>query len=102
MTDNVRKVIAGAIAVLDECGWCQGTSQNFMGQHCAVGALAEAAQRTLADRAKWYNAPVFIDHLYAIDVVTKKTGTVMLSRWNDAKGRTQAEVRAVFEAALAA
>lgn len=115
-TQSEAAVFRDAIAVLRDAhkllerGWCQGSmardgSGTVVASHdkqacswCASGALRTAASAATAigdrfertdalDKARW--------------LLRRETGAVYISEWNDAPGRTQAEVLAAVDRAAA-
>jgi hypothetical protein len=84
---DICDIYRRAVEILDRDGWCQGTEQDHTGRHCAQGALRIAAgwsAKECADMAL-ENAVLrpLQQHLSSLVTV-----------WNDAPGRTEAEVRA--------
>ncbi len=73
-----------------ERGWCQRCSLSKAGEVCALGALG--------DQFGWIMVTA------ATDALQKAAGASCLStisRWNDSPGRTQADVLALYDRAIA-
>lgn len=79
------KALRDAADYLEKNGWCQGRNETKDGRVCLVEALARVADPKT--------------HLAAYDFLSTRYGGVALSRWNDAPGRTQAEVIAALREA---
>jgi hypothetical protein len=93
-TRRVLSVAKGLVAN----GWIQGELYDDHGNYCVMGALyeAEATDRGFAD------ALVSLCGAAAVDCVNSGVGKHPIADWNDAPGRTQAEVVALFDRALTA
>jgi hypothetical protein len=75
-------------------GWCQREFVSDDGKLCPLGAINRlGVDRDAAQNAKHALATAIVGppHVHS-------SGTVM--QWNDAKGRTQAEVLAAFDKAI--
>lgn len=68
-------------------GWCQQVSQDRDGRHCAIGAIMAVFNR--------------YEQRHAIAALSGIVGCSLISEWNDAPERTEAEVVAAFERAAA-
>lgn len=86
-----------ARAYLVEHGWCQGTGRDASGRVCALGAIGHSLRdlngNVEYDRA--INAESFLARLENF------SGPGDVAYWNDAPGRTMAEVIDRFDRAIA-
>jgi hypothetical protein len=99
LDEGMRDALREAKGVLAG-GWCQGDYSDGNGNHCAAGAVnavlfPEGRAWSSGDLHVARHLEAFFDHLLG-------DGFGSLSRWNDAPGRTQAEVIALFDKALGA
>ena len=92
----VADVLNGAADLILEDGWCQGQYRNGAGGRCLTRALADALDLPLNGLAIWRNNPLYLGAEAALRNVT---GRYLLTAWNDAPRRTQAEVVAALRAA---
>ena len=76
-----RKIRERAAQLLERDGWCQGTKKDAQGRRCLSGALEAVAE--------WEEAG---DVWYALRMELN----AVPSAWNDAPGRTLAEVLAAL------
>jgi hypothetical protein len=84
---TVEALRAARAMILDR--WCPKGGADEMGGVCALLAIA-----------RQYPGPVD-DYLYTLDFVRKAIGGRCIPEWNDTPGRTQAEVVAAFDRAIA-
>lgn len=99
MADKSVIAILHAARARVASGWCQGNAAMRDGtlcmfddanQWCASGALY-AARRATGEREAWHRGAVFLRQAIGSEI----------TRWNDRQGRTQAEVVAAFDRAIA-
>jgi hypothetical protein len=76
------KVVEEAIKLLEKHGWCQESFEDKHGRICLGEALVRAAQEGPGPSAM-YNS--------ISSEIKNKTGNTPI-RWNDEKGRTDAQV----------
>lgn len=103
----LRHVMSRARDIVAE-GWCQHTEVCLDGDteqtlHCAVGALRTAAWEHPEVMSRTFAVEeCAIDLLDADDLpdVGPALAVSRLARWNDADGRTQDEVLALYDRAL--
>jgi hypothetical protein len=93
----VADVLNAAADLIERDGWVQGRYQGPCGEHCMTDALIAACQvkeEKGEEASAWWR-------LYgrAADALETGLGTRALPGWNDAPGRTQAEVVAALRAA---
>lgn len=74
-------VLNAAADLIEENGWCQGWSEDSLGRHCTLGAVAAVGKPEPAEVIT--NA---VEHL------RRATGVVGVASWNDEDGRTKEEV----------
>lgn len=76
-------------------GWCQGKAEGPDGSVCIIGALHHAFYGGIG--------PLTPEAAYPLRVAVEQMGLdpETVSIWNDAPGRTQAEVLARFDTAVA-
>jgi hypothetical protein len=86
---NSRRALLDAAELLERDGWCRGTPKGD-GRHCVLGALGLAIRRTIE-----INDPCLV----VLREVTGAKPPRGLVDWNDAPGRTQAEVVAALREA---
>jgi hypothetical protein len=65
-------------------GWCQGASRSVDGRYCLIGAMVAGAG--LSERFG-----------RAVRLRTQAAGYATIQSWNDAPGRTQAEVLTLLD-----
>jgi hypothetical protein len=89
-----------AADLIEKHGWCQGRLKDFEGRYCALGALQAAGASE--DDLREFNA-------HAIRWLDEReyggssiAGYPSVMRWNDAPGRTAAEVTGMLRSAAAA
>lgn len=89
--DDILDLLRGARArVARPDGWCQHQVNDSLGRVCAEGALLiEAGEPTY----KYYSALGYLEK--------NLVGFWSVAEYNDAHGRTQAEVVALFDRAMA-
>ena len=75
--DEASKVLLRAAEYIEEHGWCQHDLVEMSGRVCLMGAIYSVAKED--------------DARAALDMVVNAIGRFP-SVWNDAPGRTQAEV----------
>lgn len=95
MTGDVRDALSAARSLV-VAGWCQGKAMKLTMEgprYCAIGALS-AATRCGYDRD-------LMDDCKAVLEASMPTRFTLV-QFNDAPGRTQAEVVALFDRALEA
>lgn len=99
-----REIIEGAIRLLRQRGWHQGSYQGRNGELCAFGALSDTfnelcqARRLLDDNRRWEAA--WRTFLRAKEMVCEAADTdLSLPNWNDQEGRTVGEVLDAMERA---
>ncbi len=88
-----RQVLVKARALLVKRGWCQGQSQAIDGAHCARGALCVAIG---LESDSELTAPVVIAYRLLCDAGARHG----LINFNDTRGRTKAQVLALFSRAI--
>jgi hypothetical protein len=75
--------------------WCQGATTRFDGylttSYCMLGAIG--SPRACGRGETWWDAVVTLEGVIG-------GGLVAIGRWNDAHGRTHAEVLAAFDRAI--
>jgi hypothetical protein len=83
-----------AADIIGERGWRQGGWQDAEGRICAVSALFLAVDpnaELIEDESPW---PAAVSKVH--DEITLGLGVPSLSEWQDAPGRTEAEVLAAL------
>lgn len=93
---QVRHLLITARDELTARGWCQGLYTRSDGAKCIVGAIGWADSGDAEFRANVSAAQ--IDAEFAIG---KAIGIGLVASWNDEVGRTQTEVIAAFNGAIA-
>lgn len=99
------EIVASAIKVLNEKGWCQGGYSNASGQHCLAGALNQVI---FGDGDPFSQNGILrsTDEMFAIksqirSAIEKKIAPVdamiPIAKWNDAPERTQQDVVKVLD-----
>ena len=88
--------LRAARAYLVEHGWCQNESMNDKGQVCIDGAMQYSIGDTCSDVTGARYAATADSVYHALNYVG---GYI---NWNDQEGRTQDEVLALFDRAIAA
>ena len=98
MKTATSQTLRHALALLERDGWCQGAARDADGRRCTLGAinaalcLDEGAGATEEVRTA----------VSALRVCGEGTPhRRLLVDWNDAEGRTEAEVLEAFRAAIA-
>lgn len=98
MKTATSQTLRHALALLERDGWCKGVSRDAEGRRCTLGAinaalcLDEGADTTEAGLAA----------VRALRVSGEGTPyRRFVVDWNDAEGRTEAEVLEAFRAAIA-
>jgi hypothetical protein len=91
---DVAKVLNDAADLIDANGWTQGVNRDAFGCYCAVGALEAASPRV---DGRWFSR-LYYDAAVA---VSKETQSSSVVQWNDAEGRTQAEVTTMLRTVAA-
>ena len=98
MKTATSQTLRHALALLERDGWCQGAARDADGRRCTLGAinaalcLDEEAAATAGVKAA----------VRALRVCGEGTPHPhLLVDWNDAEGRTEAEVLEAFRAAIA-
>jgi hypothetical protein len=86
----VAKILTDAADLIDEHGWVQGAARDIDG-HNASSACGAA----MAASSGWGEFDA------VLDAIRSQTGTPYTPDWNDAVGRTQAEVVAMLRNAAA-
>lgn len=95
MDAETRKVLSAAKGLISR-GWCQSQNESG-GGFCAHGALFSASG--LYEGRPWDEiAPLIKDAERYLDFYTNEPYSYIT--WNDAPGRTQDEVVALFDRAL--
>lgn len=92
MTPDARRIIARAADILEQQGWCQDVLKrevNGKTCYCTLGALIAAVDEA---------TPFAEVNPYVNNVEDYLGPGSCISIWNDAPGRTQAEVVAVLRA----
>jgi hypothetical protein len=102
MSDNaeIRQILIGAKSLIETNGWCQKKYASKEGGFCMAGAIGKVMS---------YNKLSYGDKTLclAIDILRKsievgvKSGYYSIGDYNDAPGRTKAEVLAMFDKAIA-
>lgn len=87
--DETRRVLATAKGLIAR-GWCQEVYEDGSGGHCLLGAVYNAADGAMDS----YRAA----HNMLVDAIGPPHSLV---NWNDALGRTQADVVALIDKVLA-
>lgn len=94
----VADVLNRAADLIERDGWCQRRYRGQDGEHCVSDALIRAAgMGEPGDTGQ--QARVMTLYCEASDALRAKVRRKNLPRWNDAPGRTQAEVVAALRAA---
>jgi hypothetical protein len=96
--DRIRAVLLDAARLLEENGWCQHDFQKCTPKgtrYCLVGAVNEVVNGI--EMPSFEARCEFRDHV--TEAVKAAVGTKALFHWNDASGRTQAEVVAALRGA---
>lgn len=75
-------------------GWCQGTAAIFIGDTLCLCAVAACFDGALHDSLRWQRAVAALER-----AIGKKWGG-HVARWNDAPGRTKAQVLGLFTRAI--
>jgi len=89
---TVRDVLLHAALLIEERGWCQGLYEAPDGRLCAIGALSVASGG---------DADIYVGGA-ADEALARIVCTAYIPHWNDATGRTAAEVIAALRAAAEA
>lgn len=111
-----QQILTGAIDILSERGWCQGTLIRYTGAVCMVGAMRIAAARRIgmddddifaaaAGRKDVWPEEMRDELKAAFDksviLAADQIDGAILDKWNDVDGRTVDEVISVLQAAAA-
>jgi len=89
--DPVIEILAGAIDVLIERGWCQGHGADERGRYCIYGALAIAADHGDASSRALVGAKLAVHATLGADGQDPS-----IIQFNDEPGRTKAGVIALL------
>lgn len=92
--DHANTILDGAISILKEDGWIQGSFENYAGACCLVGALHYAAGSICVELGVRVEG-----RQLAARRLQGVIGTPFIALWNDARGRTATEVIAALEKA---
>ena len=89
------EIAEGAIEILDEKGWCQGTEENLRGQVCAGEALVRAAEKSYNPAHGWvYRAGSRAEWLKLHTLMVRVAPwSPTLPTWNDLRSTTVEAVR---------
>jgi hypothetical protein len=103
-TKTTRDVLLHAALLIEERGWCRVDRQDADGHLCLVGAIEVAQFGSVYDTEADWNPSISLEQLDpfglpAVAVVTKHVGAEKAWHWNDAPGRTAAEVISALRAA---
>lgn len=108
-SEDVKLLLKTAAGEIRTRGWCQGVLQAADGRVCAIGALKKAAHVLALDRqrALEMQKDVHLAVRVCEETLTREEPLlqqsppceVALSRWNDHRGRTAAEVIDLLERA---
>ena len=93
--DPVIEILAGAIDVLIERGWCQGHGADERGGYCIYGALAIAADHGDASSRALVSAKLALHGTLEADGRDPS-----IIKFNDEPGRTRAGVIALLREAI--
>lgn len=86
----VADVLLRAADVLETDGWCQLTGVDSKGRRCIVSALGLASGEGAGSGQLWAQAN--------LAVLRQLGNDLLLSAWNDERGRTADEVTALLRA----
>ena len=90
-----RDDLLRAAELLEQKGWCQNMLSTSHGEHCLLGAIYFCHYGVEGDSN--HIAPPEWGEVFTL--LEKFTGGMQPAFWNDAAGRTRAEVIAVLRAA---
>lgn len=95
---NTTEILRGAKDYIIDHGWIQGTMKSGEDQVCSLGAVyVYRGSRADIPTTQFFRA---IDIISALAGGTNGDGYWTLTKWNDAPGRTEAEVLALFDAGI--
>ena len=80
---EVQAVLDAAADLLERDGWCQDTFFDYKGRRCIRRAIGDCG-------------PTRSLRYQAANIVRERVDSMFLTEWNDAKGRTAAEVIAAL------
>jgi hypothetical protein len=92
----VSTVLRNAAELIEQRGWCQGTSEDDSGRVCAIGAIVKAAG--YYNGAALQGAKVTLMQLIP---AIRHDSLVPIAAWNDERMRSAAEVIATLREAAA-
>ena len=101
---SVADVLRHAARIIEERGWCQDRIGTSGGAVCAIGAIKEADPATGVDAMNWqrrlaWRTMRFAERALQLPIPPEGALRRPLSEFNDAPGRTAAEVIAALRAA---
>lgn len=100
MSAQVAADLRAAADVLERDGWTQRTWKDSDGRRCAAQALCTVVELHTVKASGEFDVLSFDrDYGRALDALSQQVGMHAVTDWNDAPGRTAAEVIAALRAA---